>query len=51
MSVEDIGETLKKYGKESTFKLYKIPYRRYKHRPGKVEHDLHELLFYIEKEN
>jgi len=51
MSVEDIEETLKKYGKESTFKLYKIPYRRYKHRPGKVEHDLHELLFYIEKEN
>jgi adenine-specific DNA-methyltransferase len=50
MSVEDIEDTLKKHGKKSTFKLYKIPYRRYKHRPGKVEHDLHELLFYIEKE-
>ena len=50
MAIEDIEYTLKKYGKESTFKLYKIPYRRYKHRPGTVEHDLHELLFYIEKE-
>jgi len=50
MSVENIENTLKKYGKESTFKLYKIPYRRYKHRSKNVEHDLHELLFYIEKE-
>ena len=50
MSVEEIENTLKKYGKQNTYKLYKIPYRRYKHRPGKVEHNLHELLFYIEKD-
>ena len=50
MSVEDIENTLKEYGKHNTYKLYKIPYRRYKHRPGKVEHDLHELLFYIKKD-
>lgn len=50
MSEKEIEETLKTYGNEKTFKLYKIPYRRYKHRPGKVEHNLHELLFYINKE-
>lgn len=50
MSVEDIESILKKYGDDKTYKLKKIPYRRYKHRPGNVEHELHELLFYIKKD-
>lgn len=50
MSVEDIENVLKKHGIPETFQLTKIPYRRYKHRAGHVEHDLHELLFYIQKE-
>lgn len=49
MSIGDIENTLKKNGKPETYHLVRIPYRRYKHRAGHVEHDLHELLFYIEK--
>jgi adenine-specific DNA-methyltransferase len=49
MAIHEIEEVLKSVGKESTYRLYKIPYRRYKHRSGNVEHNLHELLFYIEK--
>lgn len=49
MSIEDIETVLKNYGNEKTYKLKKMPYRRYKHRAGNVEHDLHELLFYIGK--
>ncbi len=50
MSIEDIENVLKEHGKKETYQLTKIPYRRYKHRAGDIEHDLHELLFYIEKE-
>ena len=50
MSIEDIESVLKRHGIKETFYLSKIPYRRYKHRKGQVEHDLHELLFYVEKE-
>ena len=50
MSVEDIEAILKEHGNEDTYKLKKMPYRRYKHRAGNVEHDLHELLFYIGKD-
>lgn len=50
MSIEDIEKVLKKHGNENTYSLKKIPYRRYKHRSGNVEHDLHELLFYIQKD-
>jgi len=50
MGMNDIESVLKKHGLEKTYKLYKIPYRRYKHRPGNVEHNLHELLFYIKKD-
>jgi adenine-specific DNA-methyltransferase len=46
---EDIESVLKQYGNKDTYELKKIPYRRYKHRAGNVEHDLHELLFYIGK--
>ena len=50
MSIEDIEKVLKSYGIPKTFHLTKIPYRRYKHTSEYVKHDLHELLFYIEKE-
>jgi adenine-specific DNA-methyltransferase len=50
MSIEQIEAVLKEYGIENTYQLTKIPYRRYKRRAGNVEHDLHELLFYIEKD-
>ncbi len=50
MKIEDIESVLKEHGIAETYKLTKIPYRRYKHRAGHVEHDLHELLFYIKKE-
>ncbi len=50
MSENDITDILKKYGKSNTFKLYRIPYRRYKHKVSHKEHNLEELLFYIEKE-
>lgn len=49
MSIDEIEDVLKKYGNKKTYKLYKIPYRRYKHRPGNVEHNLQELIFYIKK--
>lgn len=49
MSIKDIENVLKTHGKESTYDLNKIPYRRYKHRVGNIEHNLHELLFYVEK--
>lgn len=49
MCIEDIEKALKLYGIEQTYNLTKIPYRRYKHQAKYVEHDLHELLFYIEK--
>ena len=51
MSMKDIEKIMKLYGIEDTFDLVKIPYRRYKHRVGYVNHDLHELLFYIRKDN
>lgn len=51
MSVKDIEKILKLYGKENTFKLKRIPYRRYKHTTDKTKHSLEELLFYIEKED
>jgi len=50
MHIEDIETVLKKYGNKHTYKLKKLPYRRYKHLSGDIKHDLHELIFYIEKD-
>lgn len=49
MSVEDIESTMKKYGKPETFKMYWIPYRRYKSRAQGEKEELKEMLLYIEK--
>ena len=49
MKTEDIEFVMKKYGKADTYKLYEIPYRRYKSRNLTRTKELNELLFYIEK--
>lgn len=49
MNVEDIEFIMKKHGIESSFKLYEIPYRRFKSRDLNKEDKLKELLFYIQK--
>lgn len=49
MSVEDIERIMKTYGKKDSFKIYEIPYRRYKSRNLTLEGQLKELLVYIEK--
>lgn len=49
MTVEDIETTMKKYGKPKTFKIYWIPYRRYKSRAQGDKEELKEMLVYIEK--
>lgn len=48
MNISDIEKILKQYGKPETFKMYNIPYRRYKSRELKVQSELKELLLYIE---
>lgn len=50
MSVEDIEKIMKKYGKDKTFELRQIKYRRYKSHKDESSNSLSELLFYIEKE-
>jgi len=49
MSVKDIESVLKANGNKDTYRIKKIPQRRYKHRAGHIDHNLHELLFYIAK--
>ncbi len=50
MSSSEIEAVLLNYGIKSSFKLYTIPYRRYKHIPGIVNHDLEELIFFVKKD-
>ena len=49
MTINDIKTVLIQHGDTTTYRIKKIPYRRYKHKPGTVKHELHELLFYISK--
>lgn len=49
MSIDTIEAIMKKYGKADTFKIYEIPYRRYKSRNATITAPLKELLIYIEK--
>lgn len=49
MSVPEIEGVLLKSGLPDSYKLYRIPYRRYKHIPGMVHHNLEELIFFIKK--
>jgi len=50
MSTEEIESIMKKYGKESTFKLYEYPYRRYKNKIPNNKKGLKEQLYFIERE-
>ena len=51
MSVEEIERTMKKYGDPNSFKIYWIPYRRYKSRSTETkEETLKEMLVYIRKD-
>jgi len=49
MAEDEIAATLEKFGNKSSLSVKKIPYRRYKHTPGTVEHKLNELIFSIKK--
>lgn len=49
MTVEQIEEVMKKYGNPDTFKIYWIPYRRYKSRTQSEKDELKEMLVYIQK--
>lgn len=49
MTPEEIECVMKKYGKADTFKIYWIPYRRYKSRKQGEKEELKEMLVYIEK--
>lgn len=49
MSVKDIENIMKKFGKDDTYKVYEIPYRRFKSRNLTKKDTLKEFLFYIEK--
>ncbi len=50
MPLEEIERVMKTYGKSESFKIYEIPYRRYKSRNATLTDQLKELLFYVEKE-
>ena len=49
LEIKEIEKIMKKYGIPRTYKLYKIPYRRYKSRKQNNKEELNELLFYIKK--
>lgn len=51
LSSEKIEEIFKKYGKKNTYKMANpIKYRKYKSKQKQKKKDLHELLFFIEKD-
>ncbi|WP_337366553.1 DNA adenine methylase [Phascolarctobacterium sp.] len=49
MSVNDIKDVMKKYCIIDTFKIYEVPYRRYKSRTQGEKAELKELLIYVRK--
>ncbi len=51
LDAEEIEEIFKKYGVEGTFNMASpIKYRKYKSKLKQKKKDLHELLFFVEKE-
>ncbi|MDR2599445.1 MAG: Dam family site-specific DNA-(adenine-N6)-methyltransferase [Oscillospiraceae bacterium] len=51
MSTSQIEKTLKRYGIESSYKQYDIPYRKYKSKISNETKELKEFIFYIRKNN
>ena len=49
MKEKEIQKILIENGKPKSYKIYKYPYRRYKHTKDKISHSLEEYLFFIEK--
>jgi adenine-specific DNA-methyltransferase len=49
MSVDNIESIMRQFGKSDTYKVYEIPYRRFKSRDLNKKDKLKEFLFYIEK--
>lgn len=49
MSKKDIENILKSFCKSSTYKLYEVPYRRFKSRSTNFNGKIKEFLFYIKK--
>ncbi len=49
LSEGEIREVLTKYGIPETYKLYKIPYRKYKSKHKQESDELYEYIFYIRK--
>jgi len=50
MSIEEIKSVMQKYGLSNSFRIYEIPYRRYKSRAQREKDELKELLIYVRKE-
>ena len=50
MPIEEIKAVMQKYGVATSFKIYEIPYRRYKSRAQQEKAELKELLIYVRKE-
>lgn len=50
LSEEEIKNILIKYGVEESYKIYKIPYRKYKSKHEQKGSKLNEYLFYVRKE-
>lgn len=46
---EDIKKILLEQGKKESYKLYKIPYRKYKSKHNQKERVLYEYIFYVQK--
>lgn len=51
LTIEEIEEIFRNHGKSETYKLAKpIEYRKFKSQKKQSKKDLHELLFFVEKE-
>lgn len=51
MSKEYISSVFRRYGKEHTFSILEIPYKKYRNFKTNTEKDHREYLFYVEKKN
>ncbi|MCQ2013248.1 Dam family site-specific DNA-(adenine-N6)-methyltransferase [Clostridium butyricum] len=50
LSEDEIKNIFIKYGIESTYKVYKILYRKYKSKHEQKDNELYEYIFYIQKD-
>ncbi|NLD18849.1 MAG: Dam family site-specific DNA-(adenine-N6)-methyltransferase [Clostridiales bacterium] len=50
MSIPQIENIFKKYGIERSYKMYSIPYRKYKSKVQSPKKSVNELLFYVKKD-